>query len=122
MDIATIIGLISGTGLILWAIMSKSPLTVFIDGGSIAIQNASATDLQGRPGLRQIDFSSLGKPIIEPSTRLFLGGQASFQARTRMAAQVASGMPPEPRPAPASSESLQPWKWSVNLMMRLLPV
>lgn len=37
MDIATIIGLVSGSALILWAIMSKSSLSVFIDGGSIAI-------------------------------------------------------------------------------------
>lgn len=37
MDFATLIGLISGASLILWAIMSKSSLTVFIDAGSIAI-------------------------------------------------------------------------------------
>ncbi len=37
MDIATIIGLISGTALILWAILSKTTLDVFIDSGSVAI-------------------------------------------------------------------------------------
>jgi chemotaxis protein MotA len=37
MDIATIIGLISGTALLLWAIMSKTGLDTFVDGGSIAI-------------------------------------------------------------------------------------
>ena len=37
MDFATIIGLISGIALILWAVLSKSSLGVFIDGGSIAI-------------------------------------------------------------------------------------
>jgi chemotaxis protein MotA len=37
MDIATIIGLISGTALLLWAILSKADLGTFIDGGSIAI-------------------------------------------------------------------------------------
>lgn len=37
MDIATIIGLISGTVLILWAIMGKSDLGAFMDGGSAAI-------------------------------------------------------------------------------------
>ncbi len=37
MDIATIIGLISGTALLLWAIMSKTDIGTFVDGGSIAI-------------------------------------------------------------------------------------
>ena len=37
MDIATIIGLVTGTGLLLWAIMSKSPLGAFIDPASFAI-------------------------------------------------------------------------------------
>ncbi len=37
MDFATIIGLISGIALILWAVMSKSSVGVFLDGGSIAI-------------------------------------------------------------------------------------
>ena len=37
MDIATIIGLISGTALLLWAIMSKSNLEAFIDPASFAI-------------------------------------------------------------------------------------
>jgi chemotaxis protein MotA len=37
MDFATIIGLISGIALILWAVMSKSSIGVFLDGGSIAI-------------------------------------------------------------------------------------
>lgn len=37
MDIATIIGLISGISLILWAIVSKTSLGVFIDVGSMAI-------------------------------------------------------------------------------------
>ena len=37
MDIATVIGLISGTVLILWAVMGKSDLGVFIDGGAVAI-------------------------------------------------------------------------------------
>lgn len=37
MDIATIIGLISGTALLLWAIMGKSELGAFIDPGSAAI-------------------------------------------------------------------------------------
>ena len=37
MDIATIIGLISGAGLLLWAIMGKSDIGAFIDGGSVAI-------------------------------------------------------------------------------------
>lgn len=37
MDIATIIGLITGTGLILWAIMSKGDLSSFADGPSVAI-------------------------------------------------------------------------------------
>lgn len=37
MDIATIIGLISGVALMLWAIMGKSDLQAFIDYGSMAI-------------------------------------------------------------------------------------
>ncbi|MFQ5494238.1 MAG: motility protein A [Phycisphaerae bacterium] len=37
MDIATIIGLISGTALVLWAILGKSDIAAFIDGGSVAI-------------------------------------------------------------------------------------
>ena len=37
MDIATIIGLITGTGLILWAVMGKSDLAAFMDPGSVAI-------------------------------------------------------------------------------------
>ena len=37
MDISTIIGLVSGTGLLLWAIMGKSDIGAFIDGGSVAI-------------------------------------------------------------------------------------
>ncbi len=37
MDIATIIGLISGTALMLWAIMGKSDIDAFIDSGSVAI-------------------------------------------------------------------------------------
>ena len=42
MDIATIIGLISGTALLLWAIMGKTNLGTFIDGGSIAIVGGGA--------------------------------------------------------------------------------
>jgi len=37
MDAATLIGLVTGIGLLLWAIMSKSPLSTFADGGSVAI-------------------------------------------------------------------------------------
>jgi chemotaxis protein MotA len=37
MDIATIIGLIAGISLLLWAIMGKSSLDTFMDGGSVAI-------------------------------------------------------------------------------------
>jgi len=37
MDIATIIGLITGVALLLWAIMSKSDIAPFIDYGSVAI-------------------------------------------------------------------------------------
>ncbi len=37
MDIATIIGLIGGAGLLLWGIMSKSSIEPFIDFGSVAI-------------------------------------------------------------------------------------
>ncbi len=43
MDIATIIGLVSGTGLLLWAIMGKSDIGAFIDGGSVAIVLGGAT-------------------------------------------------------------------------------
>ena len=37
MDIATIIGLVAGSGLLLWAIMGKSDLGAFADLGSVAI-------------------------------------------------------------------------------------
>jgi len=37
MDIATIIGMAGGTGLLLWAILGKSDLGAFMDGGSVAI-------------------------------------------------------------------------------------
>ncbi len=37
MDIATIIGLLAGSGLLLWAIMGKSDISAFLDGGSVAI-------------------------------------------------------------------------------------
>ena len=37
MDIATIIGLVSGVGLVLWAIMSKTSIMIFVDTGSVAI-------------------------------------------------------------------------------------
>jgi len=37
MDIATVIGLVMGTGLLLWAIMGKSDLGAFADAGSVAI-------------------------------------------------------------------------------------
>ncbi len=37
MDIATIIGLISGAALLLWAIMGKTDLGTFVDGGSLMI-------------------------------------------------------------------------------------
>ena len=43
MDIATIIGLLSGAILILWAVMGKSDLGAFIDGGSVAIVLGGAT-------------------------------------------------------------------------------
>lgn len=43
MDIATIIGLISGVALMLWAIMGKSDLGTFIDYGSVAIVLGGAT-------------------------------------------------------------------------------
>lgn len=42
MDIATIIGLISGTALLLWAIMSKTGIGTFIDYASIAIVGGGA--------------------------------------------------------------------------------
>lgn len=37
MDIATIVGLVAGTGLLLWAILGKSDIQAFVDGGSVAI-------------------------------------------------------------------------------------
>ncbi len=37
MDIASVIGLVVGTALLLWAIMGKSDLGAFMDGGSVAI-------------------------------------------------------------------------------------
>ncbi len=37
MDLATIIGFITGIGLLLWAVMSKSTLSAFADGPSVAI-------------------------------------------------------------------------------------
>ncbi len=37
MDIATIIGLVAGSGLLLWAILGKSDIGAFMDGGSVAI-------------------------------------------------------------------------------------
>ena len=37
MDIATIIGLVAGSGLLLWAIMGKSDISAFVDYGSVAI-------------------------------------------------------------------------------------
>ena len=37
MDIATVIGLVAGAGLLLWAILGKSDIGAFIDGGSVAI-------------------------------------------------------------------------------------
>jgi len=37
MDVATIIGVVAGSGLLLWAIMGKSDLSAFMDGGSVAI-------------------------------------------------------------------------------------
>lgn len=37
MDVATIIGLITGTGLLLWAVTGKSDLSTFMDSGSVAI-------------------------------------------------------------------------------------
>ncbi len=42
MDIATIIGLISGATLLLWAIMGKSDISAFIDTGSVAIVGGGA--------------------------------------------------------------------------------
>lgn len=45
MDIATIIGLISGISLVLWAIMSKTTLSTFIDVGSIAIVVGGASSV-----------------------------------------------------------------------------
>jgi chemotaxis protein MotA len=43
MDISTIIGLITGAGLIIWAIMSKGDLGSFADGRSVAIVLGGAT-------------------------------------------------------------------------------
>ncbi len=37
MDVATVLGLVMGSGLLLWAILSKSPMGPFIDYGSVAI-------------------------------------------------------------------------------------
>ena len=37
MDVATIIGIIAGVGLLLWAILSKTDLNAFMDAGSVAI-------------------------------------------------------------------------------------
>ena len=37
MDVATLIGLVTGISLLLWAILSKSPLSAFADGGSVAV-------------------------------------------------------------------------------------
>ncbi len=37
MDLATVIGLVAGVALILWAILSKAPISAFIDGGAVAI-------------------------------------------------------------------------------------
>ena len=37
MDISTIIGILVGSGLLLWAILTKSPIGAFIDPGSVAI-------------------------------------------------------------------------------------
>jgi chemotaxis protein MotA len=37
MDFATLIGLIAGCGLIIWAILGKSELGPFLDGGSVAL-------------------------------------------------------------------------------------
>ena len=37
MDIGTVIGLVAGAGLLLWAIMGKSDIDAFIDYGSVAI-------------------------------------------------------------------------------------
>ena len=37
MDISTVIGIVAGVSLLLWAILSKSSLTPFIDPGSVAV-------------------------------------------------------------------------------------
>lgn len=37
MDISTLVGLLAGTGLLLWAIMGKTHIGAFIDSGSVAI-------------------------------------------------------------------------------------
>jgi chemotaxis protein MotA len=42
LDIASILGLLLGWGLVLWAILSKSPLDAFIDPGSFAIVGGGA--------------------------------------------------------------------------------
>ncbi|MBN1345959.1 MAG: MotA/TolQ/ExbB proton channel family protein [Phycisphaerae bacterium] len=51
MDIATLIGLFAGSGLILWAIMSGSDISYFIDSGSVAIVvgGSVATSLISNP-------------------------------------------------------------------------
>jgi chemotaxis protein MotA len=51
MDISTLIGIIAGSALLLWAILTKSPLEPFMDAGSVAIVlgGASATVLIGFP-------------------------------------------------------------------------
>jgi chemotaxis protein MotA len=43
MDISTIIGLLTGTGLLVWAIMSRSGLDTFFDAPSIAVVCGGAT-------------------------------------------------------------------------------
>ena len=42
MDLATLIGLVTGVSLLLWAVMSKAPISTFIDVGSIAIVGGGA--------------------------------------------------------------------------------
>jgi chemotaxis protein MotA len=51
MDISTLIGVIAGSALLLWAILTKSPLRPFMDAGSVAIVlgGASAAVLIGFP-------------------------------------------------------------------------
>ncbi len=62
MDIATLIGLLSGVGLIVWAIMQKSDLDSFVDPASVAIVigGAVAAALIGNP-LK--DFLGVAKVI-----------------------------------------------------------